>query len=95
MAWCKDRATHDLSKNMMNTHLAPLAAPTSRIDPLLAELSGLAEPFGDAHHLGTLRLPAYAMDGRALQWNQDQTAVAFDATEGEYFSDGAWVPERC
>lgn len=34
-----------------------------------------------------LTLPAYARDGRPLQWNASRTAVAFDASDDEYRSD--------
>ena len=34
-----------------------------------------------------MSLPRYALDGRELQWNSSKTAVAFDSTESEYFSD--------
>ena len=33
------------------------------------------------------QLPAYALDGRPLYWNESQTAVAFDSTDDEYHSD--------
>lgn len=32
-------------------------------------------------------LPAYALDGRPLEWNADRTAVRFDSTNAEYHSD--------
>lgn len=32
-------------------------------------------------------LPSYALDGRALLWNPDQSAVMFDSTMEEYHSD--------
>jgi hypothetical protein len=35
----------------------------------------------------TLALPAYALDGRPLEWSPDRNAVAFDSTSEEYFSD--------
>lgn len=33
------------------------------------------------------KLPAYALDGRPLEWNADCTAVRFDSTNEEYHSD--------
>ncbi len=35
----------------------------------------------------TPRLPAYALDGRDLEWNADRSAVRFDSTNAEYHSD--------
>lgn len=33
------------------------------------------------------KLPAYALDGRPLEWNAERTAVRFDSTNEEYHSD--------
>lgn len=33
------------------------------------------------------QLPAYALDGRPLEWNADRSAVRFDGTIAEYHSD--------
>lgn len=62
-----------------------------RPDPLLEALSGITQPFGTTSRLGTLQLPPYALDGRSLEWNTAHTAVAFDSSEAEYFSDIAGV----
>jgi Tfp pilus assembly protein PilE len=34
-----------------------------------------------------VKLPAYALDGRKLDWNADYTAVRFESTDHEYHSD--------
>lgn len=45
----------------------------------------------DDSQIGTpktlIQLPAYALDGRVLEWNADFTAVRFDSTDHEYHSD--------
>lgn len=49
-------------------------------------ISKIAAAVG-APRVPKLNLPAYARDGRPLQWNATRTAVAFDATDDEYRSD--------